>query len=349
MPTSFFASLSTGSLRIRLSSMMPRACAGLRRTERLDRRQGLARRILAALGSDGRPLSAIAPVRPSMSLRKVCKMLGDLLDLLAQRMYGSAFRRLWRPSLSLLSLLPSPPDWRMFMLSPSRRLRRVDRKSKVPGGMLMFRAASGTDRIRHAWPGCDALRRRPARAPLSRPSRSQRPRAPIIGRRLAWSGSGSCWPGACTLGWGIAAPSSSSSPPFLFAAGSRRPWSRASGHRAQPHAWAPACGQRQVSPTRRCSRPSSSPWSAAASPGSASSFASRAFATANTRARLAGARSASPLDPRCRSRRDGRHRREGYHSILQRRRGALVRLQGIRRSSARTCQHADALALSRGA
>ena len=43
-------------------------------------------------------------------------------------------------------------------------------------------------------------------------------------------------------------------------------------------------------------------------------------------ARSAGARSTSPLDPRRGTRRDGRHRREGDHPILQRGRRAIVRL-----------------------
>ena len=76
-------------------------------------------------------------------------------------------------------------------------------------------------------------------------------------------------------------------PAVLFAAGSRRSWPGAARHRAQCRAWAPARSAAMRPATRRCSKPSSSPWWAAASPGSGSSFAAPGFASREHAARLA--------------------------------------------------------------
>ena len=116
----------------------------------------------------------------------------------------------------------------------------------------------------------------------------------------------------------------------------RRTGSRAARHCAQRHAWRLAC-----SASTHLTHPAMLEAVIFAIVGAGISwFGEQLRRTQDPRAashaaRPAGARSASPLDPRYRSRRDRRHRREGHHPIVQRRGRAPVRLPANPPSSAR--------------
>ena len=198
----------------------------------------------------------------------------------------------------------------------------------------------GTDSIRHAWPACVALRRRPLGAAFSACS-ILRLHAPIIGRLRRRCRCCSCSPGVCIPGSATAAPSSSSSPlscsPPVSAVSARGCWRPLSASSLGFCLWA---AEALTQPA--CSKPSSSPLVGVGIAWFGEQLRRMRIRDLKHAADLQRARGASSLDPRHRARCHRRHRRERHDPSFN---AAAERLFGYkaRRVDRQECQHADAV------